>query len=69
MTYRGKVFIVFTLLIINDLSAYTIPYIFCKVFTSLVIRDLSVYINDNVTVRALLKSKQAFLKAANQTAG
>ena len=33
--YRGKVFTKFTLLIINNLSVYTIPYIFSKVFTSL----------------------------------
>ena len=44
MTHRGKVFTVFTLLIINNLSVYTTPYIFCKWFTSLAVNDLSVYI-------------------------
>jgi hypothetical protein len=33
-----------TLLIINNLSVYTSPYIFCKVSTSLETKDLSVYI-------------------------
>jgi hypothetical protein len=48
MAYRGKVSTVFTLLIINNLSVYTIPYIFLKVSTSLAVNYLSVYINDNV---------------------
>ena len=47
-TYRGKVSTVSTLLIINNLSVYTSPYIFCKVSTSLLVNDLSVYINVNV---------------------
>ena len=51
MTHRGKVLTLFTLLKINNLSAYTTPYIFCKVLTSLVINDLSVYINVNVSAR------------------
>jgi hypothetical protein len=48
--YRGKVFTVFTLFIINNLSVYTKPYIFLKVLTSLAVNDLSVYINDNVHI-------------------
>jgi hypothetical protein len=36
-----------TLLIINNLSVYTSPYIFCKVSTSLSANNLSVYIIDN----------------------
>jgi hypothetical protein len=47
--YLGKVFTEFTPLVINNLSVYTRPYIFCEVFTSLVINNLSVYINVNVT--------------------
>ena len=43
--YRGKVSTVSTLLIINSLSVYITPYIFCKVFTPLEANDLSVYIN------------------------
>ena len=45
MIHRGKVSTVSTLLITNNLSVYTIPYIFGKVSTSLVINGLSVYIN------------------------
>ena len=52
--YRGKVFTEFTLLIINNLSVYTKPYIFCKGFTSLAVNDLSVYINVNVGNRRLI---------------
>jgi hypothetical protein len=42
--YRGKVFTALTLLIINHLSVYTTPYIFCNVLTSLEVNDLSVYV-------------------------
>jgi hypothetical protein len=41
--YHLKVSTVSTLLIINNLSVYKTPYIFCEVFTSLVINNLSVY--------------------------
>lgn len=46
-THRRKVLTLVTLFIINNLSAYTKPYIFCKGFTSLAVNDLSVYISEN----------------------
>ncbi|HUE36499.1 MAG TPA: hypothetical protein VMO20_03850 [Candidatus Acidoferrum sp.] len=48
--YRGKVFTVFTVLINNNLSVHTSPYIFCRLFTSLAANGLSVYINVNVVL-------------------
>ena len=47
MTHRGKVLTLFTLFKINNLSAYTSPYIFWRVFTSLAVNNLSAYINVN----------------------
>ena len=44
---RVKVLTNFTVLIINNLNAYTIPYIFRKVFTSLIFKNLNLYINVN----------------------
>jgi hypothetical protein len=40
---RGKVLTNFTTLVINNLNAYTSPYIFWKVFTPLIINDLNTY--------------------------
>jgi hypothetical protein len=49
-----------TLLIINNLSVYKSPYIFCKVFTSLAVNDLSVYIIVNVELLPPLKEGRLF---------
>ena len=48
---RGKVLTHFTMFVINNLNAYTSPYIFWKVFTSLIIKDVSTYTNVNVELR------------------
>jgi hypothetical protein len=49
---RGKVLTLLTLLIINNLTPYTTPYIFWKILTSLEGNDLSPYTNVKAAVRS-----------------
>ena len=64
--YRGKVFTVFTLFVINNLSVYTKPYVFGKGFTTLAVNDLSVYINDDEKTPLAMSLKWIFFIRASQ---